>query len=452
MEFTFDFCWKDHMKKEGSFRTDRAETVQTSRVCFTGIVGAENQVPGELHRDMESVEKSDFDRTKFTKDTNGWLRGRAVITTIGVYPYIKKDGSVSWELRHPDDVYEWDSLKTLELLPLTNDHPAERVTSENIKDLQVGQFGEFVMVDPRYGQVMNTVVVSDASAISDVEGGKRALSMGYSCDVVPEEGVWNGVPYTARQKNIRYNHGSIVQRGRAGDAAMMKFDSFDGIQTVPESQVIPSVKEDDNTVEEVTMGDENMKIVKLDGVDYKAESAVITALHKATEKADSIETFKKDIADLTSKLAEAEGQRDSFKEKMDALQKQVDTSIKMDELESLFQKRKKLDEAVELAKIEGADKMDAKAKMEAVVVAVSPSAKESLEARKDSDSYMVYLESRFDSAVESIKADGATLLDNLRKGTGAGESSQTEHADESEIKTDEAYWESLRDASKKKAV
>lgn len=460
MEFTWDFNWRDYINTP-SFRTDKSESVSTTRVNFSGFIGSEDQNPKSLHNDLENSERQDFGEVTFTKDRNGRLVGRAVITTIGVYPYVREDGTVEWELRHPDDVYEDASLRSLELLPLTNDHPTEKVTKDNVSDLQVGQFGEFVLVDTMHGFITNKVVVAESEAVNDVENGKRALSMGYSTDVIPETGVWNGIPFDARQTNIRYNHGSIVKRGRAGDDAVMKFDSYDGIQTAKKPPVIKTddnnqditvINTDVNTDEEVTMGDKNLRTVKLDGVDYEAEPAVITALTKANEKLDSMKDLPKTIETLKADLAKAEGDRDSFKEKRDALQKDVDGSIKTDQLEGLFQKRQKLDEAISLAKIEDADKMDVKSKMEAVVLAVSPDTKEVLDARKDSDTYMVYLESRFDSAVETLKKDETVLLDNLDLGTGGDTTTTTTKKDKSVIKTDDDIWKELVHASDKKAV
>jgi len=449
MEFPWDFNWKDYIKKD-SFHTDKADVEHTSRVNFSGFIGTEEQNPKALRADLDNSERQEFGEGKFSRDQNGRLMGRAVITTIGVYPYVKEDGTIQWELRHPDDVYDSDSLRTLESLPLTNDHPTERVTKDNVKDLQVGQFGEFVMVDTMHGFVTNRVIVAEAVAIQDVENGKRAISMGYSADVIPESGVWGGVPYTARQKNIRYNHGSIVDRGRAGDDAVMKFDSYDGIQTI---QDIPVITTDVNIDEEVTMGDKKLPTVKLDGVSYEADPVVITALSKADEKLDSMKELPGQIEKIKADLAKVEGERDSFKEKVDSLEKEAGSSIKTDQLEGLFQKRQKLDEAVALAKIEDADKLDVKGKMEAVVLKVSPETKAVLDARKDSDTYMVYLESRFDSAVETLKKDGSILIENLQRSTGAGAHSDSDHDDESEIKTDEAYWNALVHASdKKKAV
>lgn len=445
MEFTFDFRWKD-MVLMPVYRADEATVSATSRVAFSGMIGTLEQTPKELNTEMENSERQDFGEVKFTQE-DGRIRGRAVITTIGVYPYVKEDGTIQWELRHPDDVYTYDSLQTLELLPLTNNHPSEKVTKDNIKNLQVGHLGEFVMVDTMHGFITNSVVVSESVAMEDVSNGKRALSCGYVCDILPESGVWNGVPYTARQKNIRYNHVSIVDRGRAGDDTVMKFDSYEGVQTKINIDTT-AITADVNTDEEVTMSDKNLKSVKLDGVEYEAEPAVITALHTATVKLDDFQKIDDELKALKADKAVVDGERDSLKEEVAKLTKEVADSIKTDQLEGLFQKRQKLDEAGKLAEVEEFDKLDVKGKMEAVVLKVSPGAQEALDSRKDSDQYMVYLESRFDSAVETLRKDAENLTDNLSS-VSNGISTET---DDNVIKSDDDEWKVLVNAHVKKAV
>jgi hypothetical protein len=95
--------------------------------------------------------------------------------------------------------------------------------------------------------------------------------------------------------------------------------------------------------------------------------------------------------------------------------------------------------------------LDVKGKMEAVVLAVSPDTKVVLDARKDSDTYMVYLESRFDGAIETLKKDESVLIENLSLGSGATKV-KTDSGSETEMKTDDDIWNNLVNAHKKKAV
>jgi hypothetical protein len=66
--------------------------------------------------------------------------------------------------------------------------------------------------------------INNADAIEDVLNGKRALSMGYECEIekAPEGATWLGMAYDSIQRNIRYNHCAIVDAARAGGC---RFDS-----------------------------------------------------------------------------------------------------------------------------------------------------------------------------------------------------------------------------------
>ena len=60
------------------------------------------------------------ERMKMTPE--GFLAGRAIVTNVGVFPYLTEDG-VRYELRLPEEVFAKDSVKSLENCPMTNLHP-----------------------------------------------------------------------------------------------------------------------------------------------------------------------------------------------------------------------------------------------------------------------------------------------------------------------------------------
>src|SRR5271156_2344986 len=75
----------------------------------------------------------------------GFLKAHAVVTRAGIFEYINADGSIRRELRHPNDVFQAESLGSMKMKPITNGHPAQKlVTSKNIKELAVGYTGETV--------------------------------------------------------------------------------------------------------------------------------------------------------------------------------------------------------------------------------------------------------------------------------------------------------------------
>ena len=159
--------------------------------------------------------------SKFGTTEEGFLKGIASVTNIGVFPYLKADGSWEWELRHPDDVFAQESLDSLKMKPITNDHPTELVTPENIDKYQVGNIGNDIRSWDGI-HVAVDMVIQKKDAIDAIVLGKRGFSCGYTCDLVDESGTYLGVPYTKRQTNIRYNHLSLVNEGRAGEDARIK--------------------------------------------------------------------------------------------------------------------------------------------------------------------------------------------------------------------------------------
>ena len=169
-----------------------------------------------------------FDTFKLPKvkknDKTGFLQGEVCATRAGVFPYVEWDGSIRYELRHPDDVFKKDSLDTIKMLPFTEDHPQNWVTSENAAAVQKGYTGENYRLDG--DNVIVSLSVTDKSMINKILSGKKAaVSLGYDTLLVREDGVYKGEKYTHRQTNIEYNHLAGVDEGRAGRVARFRIDS-----------------------------------------------------------------------------------------------------------------------------------------------------------------------------------------------------------------------------------
>lgn len=151
---------------------------------------------------------------------DGYLVADARIARTGIQTYLgrevgRADMATVAVYRPGEEVFSAETLKSAAHRPVTNDHPPELVTSANWKKYAVGQSGDEVSGEGIYIRV--PLMVSDGEAISDVEGGKRELSAGYTCDLDWTAGTTpDGQAYDAIQRNIRMNHVAIVQRGRAG--------------------------------------------------------------------------------------------------------------------------------------------------------------------------------------------------------------------------------------------
>jgi hypothetical protein len=248
----------------------------------------------------------DWQTVKMERTPEGFLVGRAVATNIGVFPYQNEDGSLRYELRHPDDVFDPESLASLNGKPLTNDHPSNGVDANSVQGLGVG-----TVHTPTHDayHVMIGVVVQRQDAVAAIESGKIALSCGYNCDLVPERGNYHGTQYTHRQKNIRYNHVALVSEGRAGDAAKLRMDGTMPVQ--------------DSTTKTPTKG-EHMAKVRLDsGTEFEVPEAVASHIDALNADRKKLLKSEEEVADAKQKIKDLEGEMDAKKGELDSLVAQV---------------------------------------------------------------------------------------------------------------------------------
>lgn len=366
---------------------------------------------------FDNIDNSQWMTIPFQRTNEGFLRGRAIVTSIGVFTYKRKDGTVQRELRLPEEVFSFDSLNSMKLKPVTLNHPTELVTSENADRLQVGSLGDNPSSTTQWhGEKWESVtdgincaidmIITKQDAIDAVLNGKQALSMGYTCDLEMAEpgATWCGIEYDFIQRNIRYNHCAIVDSARAGDNAKIELraDSEDAVL-------------EDIVVKKQDGGNDMLKKINLDGIDYEAEETVIKALNAEKARADKAEkdacgtkkeldeavaNAKKAKDELEKKISEIEAERDTQKEKADSLEKEV-AELKASNLDS-----KVIDAAVnakmELLTIAKKANVEVKADMsdmdikKAIITSVFPNAK--FDGKDD-----VYIQARYDATVEMLE-------------------------------------------------
>lgn len=361
---------------------------------------------------LDSYDAARWMATKFTRTTDGFLTGRAIVTSIGVFTYEYADGTVSRELRPPEEVFAFDSLESMKMKPVTNLHPDGFVTPENAKDLSVGNLGSNVTTTTQehlYGgmtpsdkitdgiHVAIDMIISDADAITDILDGRRALSMGYTCEIENTPGVYMGVEYDCIQRNIRYNHCAIVDAARAGDAAQIHLDSVDAIL-----KANPIARIDNKNQE-----DKPMKKVRIDGVDCEVDDMIAQHIASLTKRGDDAEKkvaeLEKIVSDGKTEISKLEAERDTAKDRADKaeanLEKAKADALDESRIDSLVAERVALYDAADKAgvKIEGEMKMDDIKK--AVIKAVFPSV--NLDG-KDA----AYVSACFDTAVAEISKQG----------------------------------------------
>lgn len=239
-----------------------------------------------------------FDKSqvgKIVKTDEGYLRGEAVVTRCGVFKYLNQDGTIRREARLPEYAFKKESLDSLKMIPVTNNHPTVLVDATNAKELSIGSTGETINIDGE--NILTTVTINVQDAINEIENNNKVeLSLGYTLDLIDQKGVYNGQEYDCIQTNIKYNHLAVVERGRAG-VSRLNFDSFECGMIV-----------DENITHEER---ENMVKINIDNVDVEVDEAVKRAFDSLNARFDSA-TAEADT--LKAKLDETEEQLKKAKE------------------------------------------------------------------------------------------------------------------------------------------
>ncbi len=372
----------------------------------------------ELKKDLkrfDNIDNSQWMTIPFERTNEGFLKGRAIVTSIGVFTYKRADGTIQRELRLPEEVFSPSTLNSMKLKPVTLNHPTELVTSDNADKLQVGSLGDNPSWtkewhDRNWEEVTDGIncaidmIVTKKDAIDAVLNGKQALSMGYTCDLEMAEpgSTWCGVEYDFIQRNIRYNHCAIVDSARAGDNAKIELRA-DSEDAVLEDMIIKT-----------DGGKSMLKKINLDGIEYEAEAEVIKALKKADEKAkqleeDACETkksmdkkvadFEKKVTEFEKRISELEAERDSAKEKKDAAEAELE-KVKADaadptHLDAAVKAKIELLHNAEKAKVEVKEDMSDMDIKKAIITSQFPKA--NFDGKDD-----VYIQARYDSAVEMM--------------------------------------------------
>lgn len=139
-------------------------------------------------------------RTGF-QDYGGWEIEDHSITPADHYRVERTDG----EVFSPESVASWHGKA------VTNDHPPDLLSPANDREFRVG-----TMVNPRRGEgtqsdlLLVDMIITCPRLEADIEAGKKEVSGGYDCD------YFETAPGRLQQRNIRGNHGAVVDKGRCG--------------------------------------------------------------------------------------------------------------------------------------------------------------------------------------------------------------------------------------------
>lgn len=306
----------------------------------------------------------------------GFLHANDVpIARVGVFPYIRKDGAVSMEAKLPEDLLSQETVSSANSKPITDNHPSEMVNRNNATELMKGLTANNAHVDGDKLKVDMTI--TDPALIKEVQNGKQELSIGFSTDVSPTKGSFEGTKYDCAQKNIQINHVAVVERGRAGHSVRLTGDSAE--------MVIDSANdesEDTNSMETTT--------IRLDGANVTV----------ASQDADRIMKLDADNEDKSKQIAEYQAQIKELQEKIKALQGDADSSKEdADKAKADADRQKAKTDALE-KELAGYRAKEEKAKLDDVIAIAKPYV---------GDSYDFDGKTAKDIKADTLKADGIDL-------------------------------------------
>jgi hypothetical protein len=342
---------------------------------------------------LEQVTRYDYiplNDIKAKADNNGFIHDTPIITRTGIFTYYEPDGTIRKELRLPEEVFNSDSLASYEGVPLTLNHPKGLVAPDNADKIPiVGTVLSHGIQDKN--NVRAKVVIQSQKV---VKSGMRGLSAGYTADVIPEVGTYNGEEYTHRQTNIRLNHVAVCKNPRAGAVARLNMDSNEVLE-----------EEKPNEEDKKTMAK-----IKLDsGLEYEAAPEVIVAFNQL--KADNV-TLTKDLegergkaqtaaVEAKTKLDTVEAERDTLKAEKAKFDEQLKVKDKehADSIDDAVKQRVSLLSVAAAHKIEKADEMTDRQIKEAVIKTVHG---DSTDFSEKSDTY---IDGCFDFCKNSSRAD-----------------------------------------------
>lgn len=250
------------------------------------------------------------DKSTWEKLTDGRLRVPVTITRTGIFNYYTADGKLIRELRSDEEVLKPNSLNTAKGMYFTDEHPPELVDTINFNQYAKGAFSDVVNIrkDGIITYIDTFLTIFDEKTQLLLETGKKEqISCGYLCDVVFQSGVWNGLEYDAYQKNIDYNHGSLVSLGRAGSNVKIRRDSQE-INVFIESEL----KKDGNNNKS-----EEKKTMLINGREVKLDEAgeiiISQVLESKQNEIKKLEDKVKQIDSLEAKLLKVEKELEESK-------------------------------------------------------------------------------------------------------------------------------------------
>ena len=152
---------------------------------------------------------------------------------LGLPPVRGDPGRLIPVERPEEEVFDPATIASFEGMPVTNDHPPEGVTLENIRYLQKGHAHHIRRgTGDEADLLLADLIITDPGLIELIlHEGKREISCGYMYELREEDGRYV-------QRNIRGNHIAVVDSGRAGPRVSIRDE--DPIKHVTRTFALPA--------------------------------------------------------------------------------------------------------------------------------------------------------------------------------------------------------------------
>lgn len=330
----------------------------------------------------------------------GFVRFKVFAGRTGIQKYRKADGSVLKEFRPPEEVFAEDTLGSLRGAPFTNNHPKEKVTTENAKDLMVGFVGDTIerVKKGKLEFQKASVTVSDAQAIEDIKKGKMEVSLGYDLTLDESPGEFEGERYDAVQRNIEINHLALVDVARGGPEVRLRLDSDEAVLIEDCGQSDQAGANGGDPKNNHKREDRDMAKVKIGDREFDLDK----------DAADAVKGLQDEMSAMRKKLKEGKKDGDEtakLEARIDHLGAELEKSKakegKMDDdaFKTALGERRRLEKVAEKCldseKSEKLDEMSNGEIKKAVIEAEAPGAK--LDGKSDA-----YIDARFDHIAETL--------------------------------------------------
>jgi len=255
---------------------------------------------------------------------DGSLLCEAVVCREGILEYRQADGSIRRELVTREAVDS--TAKSIGRAAVTDEHPPEFVTPDNVGEYGVGDVdGEvYVEEDAQGGFCKVRTAVRRRDAIDGLRSKRlRDVSPGYTVrlDMTPGEHPTFGA-YDARQMERTVNHLALTARGRGTDVPI-RADSLDAVQVLAPSRGTNTDPGAGMNPKLATLAGRLGLDVRTDMADGDLIDMIAAAVMAKMKEGDDAVAANKDMAPKAD-MDKMEAERDALKAERDALKAELD--------------------------------------------------------------------------------------------------------------------------------